>query len=172
MSKVAKLEIATNIAILTVSVLLTTILIRDRWSVSSAVPSDSMVSDGDAISLPGIDWSAAQATIVLALSTTCPYCAASTPFYRQLAEKGAALGTPIIVTMDEPESAARQYLQRFNVPLDVVVRADLASLRIPRVPMLLVVNSSGVVSKTWQGVLTPEQEAEVFALTGHKVARR
>jgi hypothetical protein len=89
------IELAANIAIVVVALLLCIILLKNQFA-----SSQTLVANGDRqtpnkqaaqrqkISLPGIDWQKNGRTLLLALSTTRHYCKESAPFYQRLAEKG------------------------------------------------------------------------------------
>src|SRR2546421_11167261 len=85
------IELAANIAIVVVAVLLCVVLVKNQFVSSPKLNSgdDHQIPNKEArlrekMNLPEIDWQKNGQTLLLALSTTCHYCSESAAFYRQL----------------------------------------------------------------------------------------
>ncbi|HEY9285591.1 MAG TPA: hypothetical protein VIP46_19225, partial [Pyrinomonadaceae bacterium] len=90
-----KLEVAANVAIVVVAVLLSAVLVRsylaapsEREDVRPTVQTQRTLQNGESINLPGIDWQKNGRTLLMALSTTCHFCTESGPFYQRLVREG------------------------------------------------------------------------------------
>jgi len=125
---------------------------------SESTPS---VKRGDILRLPGVNWSASR-TVVLVVSTTCPACDSSTPFYKKL----AALVTPdldVVTVAAEPPDAVSGWLQAKGVSLTRIHQAsDLTSLGLHMTPVLLIVDRAGGVTDIMNKRLQPADEARVL----------
>lgn len=104
-------------------------------------------------------------TVVLALRTSCPYCAESMPFYKSLADTYRNSDTvSITAVFPDAAGAAAAYLRIHQLDLRAVPEQPLTTLGVDATPTLLIVDHTGRILKGWVGVLTKEQEAEVMAL--------
>jgi hypothetical protein len=111
--------------------------------------------------LPGVDWGKNGRTLVLAISTTCHFCKDSTPFYRKLQEQvGKSLKT--VAVLPQPVSEAEQYLTSEGVRVDQVKQAAIGDIGVQGTPTMLLVNSTGVVTKMWVGKIQAGQEEQVL----------
>lgn len=107
----------------------------------------------------GIDWSSAPRTLVLVVRSTCPACEKSTGFYARLAAQLAAANVPLRVVSEETTEVVGAWLAGASInPVAVTPRTDLATLGLVATPTLLLVDSSGVVTDIWVGVLSKEDE--------------
>jgi hypothetical protein len=120
---------------------------------------------GTQIAIPGVDWSAHKATLVVAISTACHYCVASTPFYSEMTH--SAHNAPIVVVMPQQEQDARSFLRKHDITPRSLVSANLASIQVSATPTLLLISSSGMVTKEWVGELTNIQRHEVIESLDH-----
>jgi hypothetical protein len=84
-----------------------------------------------------------------------------TQFYQQLAKTHG--GTRLIAVLSQPVDEGKRYLGTLGVSVDEVKQASLDFINVRGTPTLLLVNSDGVVVKTWVGKLPAEQEAEVLS---------
>jgi hypothetical protein len=120
---------------------------------------------GTQIVLPGVDWSAHKATLVVAISSACHYCVASTPFYSEITHSTHV--APIIVVMPQGEQDAQTFLREHAITPRSVVSASLSSIQVSATPTLLLISASGVVTKAWVGELTNMQRHDVIESLNH-----
>lgn len=120
---------------------------------------------GTRIVLPGVDWSAHKAMLVVAISSACHYCIASTPFYSEITHSTHV--APIVVVMPQGEQDAQAFLREYAVTSGSVVSASLASIQVSATPTLLLISSSGMVTKEWVGELTNMQRHDVLKSLDH-----
>jgi hypothetical protein len=114
---------------------------------------------GTQIAIPGVDWSHHKATLVVAISSACHYCVASSPFYSEITHSTHV--APIVVVMPQGEQDAQTFLHEHAITPGSVVSASLASIQVSATPTLLLISSSGVVTKVWVGELTGTQKRDV-----------
>lgn len=157
-----KLEVVTNIALITVSVVISVVLVKNYLLRPAAPVAPKGVAPGMMLNLQGVDWQGHPQTLVLALREGCRYCSSSAPFYQRVRQ--AALHNDVRVIAIAPHSAdiARVYLKELQVPIDEVRQVDFAKMGIRATPTILLVNHDGVVTKVWTGELPTEGEQEVL----------
>lgn len=123
------------------------------------------------VRLSGVAWGNATMTVLLGLSTECPYCEASLPFYRSLTQfKFAENGRPRFVAVF-PQSATEgsEYLRQAKVSADQVLHGNLPTMGILATPTLAVVDKTGTVSNLWVGRMSDSQQKDLWAvLEGRK----
>jgi hypothetical protein len=118
--------------------------------------------------LPGYSWSSHPKTLVLAIRTGCPYCEASLPFYRQLAEqeKSNTLHAHVLVVMPNGASLGGRFLSKDDVEAQVIFGQKLGALKVLGTPTVLLLDSSGRIERAWIGQLTPMGEKDVMNAAG------
>src|SRR5580698_8078474 len=121
-----------------------------------------VIAAGAKLSLPSVDWSAHQETVVLAVREGCHYCAESAPFYQRLTKAlGKAPNVHMVAVLPGERSESEKYLAGMGVPVSDIRQADLASLKVPYTPTLLVLDRSGVVRDVFVGKLSADKEGQV-----------
>jgi hypothetical protein len=169
-----KIETTANLATIIVAVLISTFLVKAHFFPNQIVPTTTSVLaaevakgtrvDGRAM---GVDWKKNHRTLVLAISTTCHFCAESAPFYRRLGE--TIKDVKLVAVLPQPVPEAQQYLGLARVHVDEVRQIPLSTVGVRATPTLLLVSDAGVVTDIWMGKLQPEQETQVFTtLAGTK----
>ena len=126
------------------------------------------IEKGTKITIPGRDCSSSPQTLVLVLSTDCKYCAASASlsasFYRRLVSQAlTAHSTRLLAVFLQATKASKEYLAKLDVKLADVQQAAPASVGAKGTPTLILVNASGVVIQSWEGLLPPNAETEILA---------
>lgn len=156
------IESSANVAIIIVAILVAIALIRTyllgappQQRVTNATPP----SEGSQI--PGLDinWQASEQTLVLAISSSCHFCTESAPFYKKLIS--GKRNMRVIAVLPQPIDEGKAYLNRLGIVVDEVKQLSLESIGVRGTPTLLLIDSSGVVKKSWIGKLLPEEELTV-----------
>ncbi len=160
-----KLEIAANVAIIAVAVLICGVLVKTYlWGGNSppVPPQASLV--GARVAVPEVDWRGNGRTLVLVLQKGCRFCEESAPFYQRLAREVAG-GPPVrlVAVLPQQVEESRQYLRDLGVPVEEVRQVHFKDLGVRGTPSLLLVNGEGVVTGSWFGRLPPDKEAEVLS---------
>jgi hypothetical protein len=158
------LEIATNVAILCVCILIGAIAIRRFLLVDPLGSAPSVPPPGTQLSLPGVEWSRANRTLLMVLSTQCHFCSESADFYRRLLPEARARNIPVVAAFAQSPEEARQYLGNLGLPLSsiAVTQTPPAVLQVPGTPTVMVVDGKGLVIRAWAGKLPAQTEGEVF----------
>jgi len=161
-----KMEAAANGATIVVAVLLSVVLIKvyllPKRAAPRTVPGPT-VGTNLKTALPGVNWHKNGRTLLLAISTQCHFCRASTPFFRTLVAK-AGNKIKIVAVLPQPVDVAQKYLNGEGVRVDQVEQADLNRIGVRGTPTMLLVNSAGVVTNVWVGELQPTQQSHVLSV--------
>ena len=183
---IKKLEVLANIAVVIASVVLCTVLAKNylfspnkQSAVAATAPPVSQVASpsrkrsiepGTKVSLPGIDWSKSNRTVVLALSTGCHFCSESAPFYQKLQQQNPN-NVRLVAVLPQSVEDGRNYLIKLGVSLNDIVQAPLASVGVSGTPTLLLINHDGVVTDSWVGKLSDNDAAQVINRINQSVAQ-
>lgn len=159
-----KLEIATNVAVLFVAVLVGLLALKQFGGPRASQP---QIKIGERIALKGVNWG--HRNLVLALSSACHFCSESAPFYKRLARQiQQQSDVQIMAILPQPVEAGRAYLDGLGISIDDIRQVRFSDVPIPGTPTLLLVNPKGEVEKAWIGKLTPDVESEVLKEFGCK----
>lgn len=143
------------------------------WRVSQSpdVPdlSSEVYTVGETVpSVPGVRFSNGPQTLVLFVSSECPACSDTMPFYAELRAKTQRLLSPIsfAVISFEDEDKLAAYLASYELEPDTAASVSYERFKLRRTPTLLLVDSSGVVKQYWIGRVSDRRKAEIFAAVG------
>jgi thioredoxin-related protein len=114
--------------------------------------------------LPNTDYRANQQTLLIALSTTCPYCRESVPLYRRIldGQRDAKDNLRVIALFPDHADEVAKYLKENQLTINSISGVDFRSFHIAGTPTMILVNERGEVSDFWTGKLD-ERETEQFA---------
>jgi hypothetical protein len=161
-----KLETATHISLIALCCLAGGLLIEQRFfRAPETQPGPARTLVGREVQLPGADWHAAPISVLLQISSTCPYCNASMPFYQQLmaVRQARTAKVPVIVASTDAVAIMRKHLEDEQVTVDKVLhsRPDVFAAVTPTV---YIVDSHGVVQRAFVGKLDAAGEKELLAI--------
>jgi len=159
----SSLEVAVNVAILCVCVLIGVIGVK-KFLLHSPDTAALMPQKGTRLELAGVDWSRADRTLVMALSTQCHFCSESAGFYQRLLPAATVSKVPVVAVFPQPTNEARAYWTSQNLPLGGVdlEQAPMERIRVSGTPTLIVVDRKGLILRAWAGKLPAQGEAEVI----------
>lgn len=118
---------------------------------------------GRKLDIPGVTWSSSRVNAVLYLSTTCPYCRASMPFYRRLLSERRQ-PTALLAVSAQPTNNVRQYLQAQNVQFDGVYQVKLPNSLLQMTPTMMIVDDKGVILRADSGELSTAAENDMLKI--------
>jgi len=153
------LEVAANISIIIVAVVIVIVFARNYFSASKTSP--PTIAAGAKLTGEPVNWHDSPKNVVLVLSTTCHFCKESSGFYRKLVEDCRSHARTVAFFPQTPQEA-QAYLNAENVQVDEIKHADFQSLQVGGTPTLLLVDSKGIVQKVWLGKLSEAKEKEVL----------
>jgi hypothetical protein len=85
------------------------------------------------------------------------------PFYRRLtAEADSSKQVDVIILGEEPEELLRKYLSQYGINGLSIVRLQSRDAKMAVTPILLLVDSSGLVRGAWRGRLDDNEESTVI----------
>ena len=125
-----------------------------RFIPGERVPAVDTTIDGQAA---GIDFGAAQQTLIIVLQSDCPYCEQSRPFYERLPRDTSA---QIVIAAPLGDTDIESY--RELIEPDDLVFIESGVLPVGGTPTLLLVDAEGRVDAAWIGLLDSGREAEVM----------
>lgn len=161
-----KIEVAANVAILAVALLLGVVLVK-RYLLPSAPPEPpraEQLKPGTKLALADVNWAQNKKTLVMVLSTNCHFCTESAPFYQRLArEKSGREDVRLLAVLPQSVEESQKYLSANGVSVSDVRQANPGAVGVRGTPTLIIVDSSGAVVDSWVGKLPPEKEEEVLS---------
>jgi hypothetical protein len=160
-----RLEFLANLAIIVAAVLLSFVLIKSYLLPNSSKegPPDWRVPAGTKVSLPGVDWSGNNQTLLLVLQKGCHFCSESAPFYQRLIRETAGRGNiHLIAVLPQTSDESKKYLDDLGLAIGDIRQSGLDSIGVHGTPTLILANAQGVVMNSWVGKLSADNEAEVL----------
>lgn len=155
-----RFDVLVNVVILATCVVMATAVVQ-RWNVWASRPNrpPNEINVGDrAEQLRGVSYGSAPSTLVLYLHSSCRYCKASMPFYRQLNNARRGGSVQLVGVTQEDEPTLKNYLNDNEVAVDRIVSHQG---RITQTPTLVEVAADGVVKHVWVGQQSEEQQRQV-----------
>lgn len=163
-STMKKVELVTNITLITVALLVSIILVKKVFLGEQRPDSRRGPTAGTQISLPGVDWASHRKNILLVISTECSFCSGSAPFYQKLADEiSRNKDARLIALLPQEEAEGRNYLNELKVPVEEVLHLKPDSIAVSGFPTIILVNNQGIVEEAWVGQLPADQESEVLS---------
>ena len=145
------------VALVVICIVVAAVLAAQRFGEAAYRVGESMEE------LAGVEYATAARTLVLSVHSTCGYCTASMPFYREIlrqrAVRSASGALQVIAVSREDRTVADDYLREHGVHPDEVVTATLRS---SATPTLVLVDGSAEILAAWRGQLSPDREDEVL----------
>jgi|SRR6185369_483974 len=161
-----RIELLSNIAIIIVAILLGLVVVN-RYLLPSSPKSETAanrgIKPGTKLTITDVDWSKADRTLLIVLSTNCRYCTESVPFYQRLARENMG-HDEVRVTAVFPQSIAeaQKYLADHAISVDDVRQSTPDATYVKATPTLIMVDRAGSVIESWIGKLPTEKEADVM----------
>ncbi len=132
-------------------------------SPKSETAASPRIKPGSKLTITDVDWSKADRTLLIVLSTNCRYCTESVPFYQRLARENMG-HDEIRVTAVFPQSIAeaQKFLTDHAISVDEVRQSTPGATYVKATPTLIMVDRAGSVIESWIGKLPAEKEADVM----------
>jgi thiol-disulfide isomerase/thioredoxin len=100
---------------------------------------------------PSLNLPSASRTLIIATSSTCPYCLASMPVYRNVADAARRVGAQVVAVCGEAPDVNRAYLASNGISVDRALSQPDSGVQVPQVPSLILVGRDGTVVDSWTG---------------------
>jgi len=160
-----KLEKLTHISLITVSIAALFAIIDQRFQPRgrTSPPSESSFA-GKKVDVE-TPWRNSRMTVVVAMTTHCPYCIMSLPLYRRIGEIAVRdHSISFLAVTPEAVDPMRDLLSQNDVAVSGVIHSSLPKLGTTVTPSLFAVNSEGTIMRAFIGKLPEAKEAELFAM--------
>jgi len=163
---------ALNISIILVCILIVVAFISSayfRSKPSERFPHSSSNAVGLKISIPGLDWSKSNQTLLMFLNIDCGFCKQSEPFYRQLTSAVTDhQSIRVVAVFPQKIEQVKPYLESAKIMVDEITQQAPTQFRVKGTPTLVLVDKNGTATNEWIGLLSTPEEAEVFTRLGLK----
>src|SRR5260370_10835133 len=145
-----KVEVAANVAVIVLAVVIGSVFLIDRFAKHGPDPNEVKIGD-QLPDLPAYKWNAHERTLVLALRSGCHFCEASMPFYRKLAqlEQSSQFGAHLAAVFPDDPAVVHQVVETQHLTLEVLPRFGLGQAKVQATPTLMLVDEKGRDSKVW-----------------------
>ena len=162
-----KINILADVVLIVVGLVVVGMLLSRETPAVPTIPTALLSEEesfvGNLSAVDGIDWTAAEHTLVLSLDSECVFCTESTPFYRRVQEYDTA-DVQVVVVAPFYDLGMNDYLAAQSLrPDEVVMVTELSTLPESGTPTLLLVDRDGLVTHAWIGLLSSDREEEVLA---------
>lgn len=161
----SKANLAANIILFAAVATFTVFLVRHMIS-NRDYTETSLSSDGQRVSISGIDLSPFPQTVVVVLDKSCRFCKQQTPFYRRLAESSRAKNIKLVFAFPHNLNDGIDYLKTQQIPATEVIRIHMKSLDIKGTPTVLLLNHEGKILAKWAGELSTPVEDYIVSILG------
>ena len=158
-----KIEIAANIGIVIVAILIVTVWITN-FRKHAAEPVS--IASGAKFAITDVNWRGNGKTIVFALATTCHFCTESAGFYRELVQYCNSHNIPTMAVFPQTAKEGLSYLADKGIKVNDVRQASFSTIQISVTPTLLLIDENGTVKRVWVGKLSPDDEKKVLSQLG------
>jgi len=153
--------------LLSVALLIAALLIKRTEATSSDQPTNR-VELGSQLHMGGLDFAAAQQTLLIFSNSSCQYCLDELSFYRRLLRErdSADHSTAIVMLSAEPTQAFSQFVTRNGLGSAKIASIKSGDLGVRIVPTIVLADRSGIVLKVWTGKQSNATEVAILKATG------
>jgi hypothetical protein len=140
---------------------------QSRYSKAAPSVAGSLTAVGDALPVPGVDWRASRATLVVAVRPGCKYCEASLPFYGRIAKLKQKQWPDLSIVVLSPDSSeTTRAFSSAGIGVNKIIQLPLAAMGVPGTPAIFLVDSRGVVTQRIVGeIRSPGETALISSIT-------
>lgn len=148
-----------NLSLIVTSLLVCCVGVRVLAFRPATPPASVSVSpaSGSSETAPGnYNFASHGATLILAIRQGCEFCERSMGFYAALARADDRIQSKVhlLACLPDKPTVAAGLLRSNNVPVNYRAGVDLNSLGVTGTPTLILVDSHGIVQKSWLGQLS------------------
>jgi len=161
------LETTTTIAVLLVAALILGSFLATQFRKPATVQAGLTVGKS-LTEIPGVSYSAAQRTMLLALSTKCAYCEKGIPFFKELIRANQQSNKPfkLIAVFPDRPAEVQEYLHNNGLNIEARAEVRLNEMSIPGTPTLILIGPDRTIENFWVGeVSQPTQQRVLQMLT-------
>lgn len=159
-----RLEIATNILVLVMGVALISFFVYKNFYPKTKTMEAKTLNTGSLFhGLEEIDFKNHPNTLIIALSTRCPYCTASLPFYKRLIETNKnSEDLRIIGIFPQPQDEIDRYLAEHNLQIHSIPNVKLGDINIEATPTVVWIDNKKKIVRSWEGFFEKDAEDDYW----------
>ena len=162
-----KIELAANLLIILVAVLLVGVIVQKYFFSFTAGPVTNQKARlqpvvGSKLNIPDVNLTTHPKILVLVLQTGCRYCNESAPFYKRIVEIVKNKNIKLIAAFPSGVEESATHLKELGLNNMEVKQSPLNSLQVSGTPTLILINDKGEITDFWVGKLPPDKETEVI----------
>jgi thioredoxin-related protein len=156
-----RLELAANLLIVTVAVLLIGAFVQ-KFIFNKQAGAKAQPVVGAHVNLIDDAQAGQSRTLILALQTTCHFCNESAPLYKRLIEVVKNKNVKLVAVLPTSTEESKAHLDELGLTNLEVKRSPLDAIQVGGTPTLILTNEKGEVTDFWVGKLPPNKEKEVI----------
>ena len=159
-----KAELAANISIIVVAVLLIGVFFQKYFFSTTAVNQKAPVQPviGSKLNVSDVNFSSQPKTLVLALQVGCRFCNESAPFYKHIIENTQNKNVKLVAVFPTNIEESKAHLKELGLTNMEVRSLPLDNIQVRGTPTLILTNEKGEITDYWVGKLTSDKETEVI----------
>lgn len=158
---VKKIELFTNIAIITVALVLCAVLVKKFILTDDTAQAKKEIAIGEKVNFDQINWASNKNTLLMVLSKDCRFCTESIPFYQKVNQEFAnSPSVKIAAAFPQDVPTAQEYLKTNKLDITQVYQASPNAFSVGGTPTLILVDENGKVVETWFGKLMSSADEE------------
>lgn len=101
-------------------------------------------------------------TLLIMARSTCAACRQSQPAYTEFVRLAAGAGIPSrLATFERDRGPEEAFAAAMGIPAAAVSVVDASRLRVTRVPLLFLIDSTGVIRHLWPSIPDEAQTADI-----------
>jgi hypothetical protein len=164
----AKLSGIVDVVLALSAVLVAVVVVLRYTGVARHSPTRPAYKVGELLpNLPGVNFGSSDKTLLMWLRSTCHFCTASMPFYRDIVSARARQpGLQLIAIGGEDGAVLSEYLKENKLDVDQVVKIASGPLASQPTPTLILADRSQRVAGVWIGRLGKEKEEALMKASG------
>lgn len=136
--------------------------LRQRAGISPTPPPPAY-EVGETIDVDASLYSTTPHTLLIFGRSTCAACQKSQPMYADFVRMAGTVGIPTrLVTTERDLGPEIEFAGAMGIPADHVVQMTPKVLRVTRVPLLILIDSTGVIQHLWPSIPDESQTADVI----------
>ncbi|MGA9770231.1 MAG: hypothetical protein WBV94_14415 [Blastocatellia bacterium] len=159
------IEVASNVAVVVVALVVVISFIRGYISPSPAVRLQGGLQKGTQFpQVIGIDFSKSQRTLLVALDPNCESCVESFPFFKSLADKlySKSNEAKMVVMFESSEETTKRYVRENQLKADAVFGTDFKAFNLSAIPAIILINNQGTIIDFWLGKPSNSIEEQII----------
>jgi hypothetical protein len=164
------LEMIANILVVIVGISLIGFFAYKYYPKGKTYEAEFLTKGKEFSRLEEIDFKSNPRTLILGISTKCPYCTQNIPFYKKLIETVKYTNdVKIVATFPQKQDEIDRYLTEHTFAIKTVPDVVLIESGIEVTPTIVWVDSDKRIVKSWQGYLDQEGQDDFWDFYNSKL---